>query len=78
MGRDFLTVSDFCGTLASRLTLLVSVRSARGFAGGMATSRYSSREFDVDVDVGDGDDKGVDTDVSCVVTLPFVMLDGVV
>ena len=77
MGRDVLIVSDFCGTLASRLTLLVSVRSPWGFGGGRATSRNS---FDVivDVDVGDGDDDGVDTDVSCVVTLPFVMFDGVV
>ena len=56
---------------------MVSVRSPWGFGGGRATSRNS---FDVivDVDVGDGDDDGVDTDVSCVVTLPFVMFDGVV
>ena len=74
IGRDAFTVSDFCGTLANRLTLFVSVKSPRCCAGGRAPSRNSSREFAV----GDGDDDGVETEVSWVVTLPFVMLEGVV
>ena len=71
-GRDVLMVSDFGGTLANRLTLFVSVRS---LLGGPISGR-SSR--DVPVDVGDGEEDGVDTEVSCVVTLAFVMFEGVV
>jgi hypothetical protein len=71
-GRDALTVSDFGGTLASRFTLLVRVKSPLG----AAMSGRSSRELPDDT--GDGDEEGVDTDVSWVVTLPFVTLEGVV
>jgi hypothetical protein len=80
-GRDVLTVSDFGGTFANRLTLLVSVRSPLGGPISGRSSRTSRELPDVGneaVDVGDGDDDGVDTDVSCVVTLALVMLEGVV
>lgn len=75
IGRDDLTVSDFCGTFASRLTLLVSRTSPLE----LATSERLSDVDGIDaVDVGEGDEDGVETDVSCVATLAFVMLEGVV
>ena len=70
-GRDVLTVSDFGGTLASRLTL-VSTWLPR------APCDVTSGSCKSTVDVGEGEEEGVETIVSWVVTLAFVMFDGVV